>query len=127
MTPKADLMRVLLLEDNPTVLHALKFWLDRAHHTVFAAETLAAAYEVAARQSLDLIIADLYLPDGNGMELMRRIAERGALPGIAMSGDQEPETRELCRQAGFAIFLPKPILASSLELAIRQIADPEVR
>ena len=44
------------------------------------------------------------------------------MPGIAMSGDQDPETREMCRQSGFAIFLPKPILASSLELAIIQIA-----
>ena len=69
-------MQVLLVEDNPTVRHALAFWLGRARHTVFAVETLAAAYEVASGQSLDLVICDLYLPDGNGMELMRWLPER---------------------------------------------------
>jgi CheY-like chemotaxis protein len=122
MTDKVDRMQVLLVEDNPTVRQALSFWLGRARHTVFAVETLAAAYEVALGQPLDLIICDLYLPDGNGMELMRRLRELSTVPGIAMSGDHDPETREMCRQSGFALFLPKPVLPSSLELAIRQIA-----
>ncbi len=62
-----------------------------------------------------------YLPDGNGTELMRWLRERGTVPGIAISGDQDSETQAMCEQSGFTIFLPKPIQASSLERAIHQL------
>jgi CheY-like chemotaxis protein len=116
-------MQVLLVEDNPTVRQALAVTLGRAGHFVFAVESVAEAHEVATAQWLDLIISDIHLPDGNGMELMRWLTERGSLPGIAISGDADPRIGEMCLQSGFTIFLPKPVLASALEGAISRLVS----
>ncbi len=120
-------MQVLLVEDNPTVRRALSFSLGRAGHTVFAVESVAAAREVATGNSLDLLISDIYLPDGNGTDFMRWLRKRGAVPGIAISGDGDAEMGEICRQSGFAIFLAKPVLTSTLDLAIQRLFSSEDR
>ncbi len=114
-------MQVLLVEDNPTVRQALASSLRRAGHDVFAVETVAEARVIAAGHSLDLIVSDFYLPDGNGVEFMHWLRERTSVPGIAISGDPEPGIRELCLSSGFATFLPKPILWTAIDEAIQRI------
>lgn len=79
---------------------------------------MAEAHEVATGQNLDLIISDFYLPDGTGVDFMRWLSERCPVRGIAISGDSDPAIREMCLRCGFAIFLPKPILAATLYQAI---------
>jgi CheY-like chemotaxis protein len=118
-------MRVLLVEDNPTVRQALAVSLGRAGHSVIAVESVAEAYEIATGHLLDLIISDIYLPDGNGMELMQWVRERRSVPAIAISGDEDPELGDLCLQSGFTIFLAKPVLASALDGAIRMVVSEE--
>ena len=69
---------------------------------------------------LDLVISDIELPDGSGLELMREIGGDDGVPGIAMSGFGSEEDVRLSREAGFAVHLTKPIDIARLEAAIQQ-------
>ena len=78
-------------------------------HNVFAAENVERALAVASTQSFDLVISDLGLPDGNGIDLMRQLTKQYGLRGIALSGYAMPEDRAKTKQAGFLAHLVKPI------------------
>jgi DNA-binding response OmpR family regulator len=73
-------------------------------------------------EDLDLVISDIELPDGSGLELMREMGGEVGVPGIAMSGFGSEEDVQLSREAGFAIHLTKPIDIARLDAAIQQFA-----
>jgi CheY-like chemotaxis protein len=58
---------------------------------------------VARSERFDLIVSDIGLPDGSGLDLMRRVtAERGALPSIALTGFGTEEDIRRSREVGFS-------------------------
>ena len=67
------------------------------------------------------MISDLGLPDGNGHELMRELARRYGLKGIALSGYGMEEDRAKSLAAGFSRHLTKPIHPSALQKVIREV------
>ena len=73
-----------------------------------------------AQARFDLILSDVELPDGNGLELMRELAARGNWLGIAMSGFGTEEDLQLSREAGFFDHLTKPIDLNQLDDAIHR-------
>ena len=112
---------LLLVDDNKDVLRYLKIVLEMRGHRVTTATDLASARSAADRQ-FDILISDIELPDGSGLELMREL--RGRLPGIAISGFGAPEDVELSLNAGFARHLTKPVETGRLEAAIREVLAP---
>ena len=125
-------LRILLVEDNHDTLRFLATVLRDRGHEVVTADCLAAAREVLmpscsvldeVEVHFDLLISDIELPDGNGLELMREISINGAIPGIAMSGFGGEEDLELSREAGFVDHLTKPLDLHRLEAAIRRVLD----
>ncbi len=71
----------------------------------------------------DLLISDIELPDGDGLELMRELSVNGAIPGIAMSGFGGEADLQLSREAGFVDHLTKPLDLHRLDAAIRRVLD----
>jgi CheY-like chemotaxis protein len=69
----------------------------------------------------DLVVSDLGLPDGSGLDVMRRLARQG-VPGIALSGYGMEEDLRRSREAGFACHLTKPVSLERLERALREVA-----
>jgi CheY-like chemotaxis protein len=97
--------------------------LRRLGHSVTTAGTIASALEAVRADHLDLIVSDIGLPDGSGLELMRRVvALRGPIPAIALTGYGMEEDVRRSREAGFTAHLTKPIDFVKLEAAIRQVA-----
>ena len=94
-------------------------------HDVVAADSLATARaEVAeAEAPFDLLLSDIELPDGDGLELMRELNADRAMPGIAMSGFGAEEDLRLSREAGFLDHLTKPIDLNRLDAAIRRVTS----
>jgi DNA-binding response OmpR family regulator len=90
-------------------------------HTVTTANTVAAAWE-AASSDLDVVVSDIGLPDGSGLDMMCRLKSEYDLRGIALTGFGADEDIVKSREAGFAAHLTKPIDFVSLEAMIQKVA-----
>ncbi|HET9228779.1 MAG TPA: response regulator, partial [Thermoanaerobaculia bacterium] len=113
--------RILLVEDHEDTADAMADLLGARGHRVTVARTLAEARASAERESFDLLVSDLGLPDGSGHELMRELGARG-LRGIALSGYGMEDDLRKSREAGFERHLIKPVSPQALEAAIQQVA-----
>jgi signal transduction histidine kinase len=115
-------LRLLVIEDHEPTMMVLVRLLRGYGHNVFTAENVERALAVAATQSFDLVISDLGLPDGNGIDLMRKLAKEYGLRGIALSGYGMPEDRAKTKQAGFLAHLVKPINFDQLQSTLQVFA-----
>ncbi len=111
-------LRILVVEDNKDALKYIAMVLGARGHTVTLAERLSEALLAADEQALDLLISDVELPDGTGLELMQHLRGRG-LPAIAMSGYGSEEDVRASLAAGFIEHLTKPIDLTRLIAAVR--------
>jgi DNA-binding response OmpR family regulator len=113
---------LLVLEDNRDTRQFLSLVLSRSGHEVRTAASLSEARAELAARDFDLLISDVELPDGTGLELMRELTTRG-VRGIAMSGFGSEEDFRQSRESGFAAHLTKPIDITRLEAAIQQLGS----
>ena len=95
--------------------------LSKIGHRVTGTTSLASATAAAATEGFDLIISDIGLPDGSGIELMRRVREKFAGPAIALTGYGMDGDVAATREAGFAAHLTKPVDLATLDAAIRAV------
>jgi CheY-like chemotaxis protein len=92
--------------------------LKGSNYDVEWAATVEAALAAADVRRFDLLVSDLGLPDGSGVDLMRRLRAKYDLRGIALSGYGMEEDVQNSRAAGFAAHLTKPINLHALQRAI---------
>jgi PAS domain S-box-containing protein len=121
--PAPGPLRILLAEDNEESLRVLARLLRRRGYDVTTADTVASALAEADRTPFDLLVSDIGLPDGSGLDLMRTLRARRAVPGIALSGFGMEDDLRRSLDAGFAAHLTKPIDFATLETTIRQVAE----
>ena len=116
-------LHLLLVEDHADTAEAMADLLRSAGYRVSVAGNVAAALAEAERQAgdLDMVVSDLGLPDGSGFDLMRQIAGRYGLPGIALSGYGMDEDLRRSREAGFTMHLTKPVTLQLLQAAILDV------
>jgi len=117
-------LKILLVDDHPDTCAALEKLLIRRGHLVAATHDVRSAMEAAARNKFDLLISDIALPDGSGMDLMRQVRAISSIPGIAISGFGNNGDIERSLQAGFSDHLIKPITLDDLEAAIERAISP---
>ena len=79
-------LNILLVDDHHDTCAALEKLLVRRGHLVAVSHDIRSAMEAAVRNKFDLLISDIALPDGTGMELMMRLRAISNVPGIAISG-----------------------------------------
>jgi signal transduction histidine kinase/ActR/RegA family two-component response regulator len=111
-------LRILLVDDHKDTCDALERLLVRRGHFVSAAHNVKSALETAAHGRFDLLISDVSLPDGSGIDLMMQLRAVSAIPGIAISGFGNNGDIQRSLQAGFSGHLVKPIKVEKLETAI---------
>jgi len=115
-------LEILLVEDNQDTLNYLSRLLSLRGYHVHMAADMASAIKRAAEADLDLIISDIELPDGSGIELLWRLRATRNIPAIALSGFGSSDDIEQSQSAGFAIHLTKPVDFRTLERAIGHLA-----
>ena len=122
--------RVLVCDDEPQILRALRVILRDAGYEAVPASTGEEALDAAAVARPDAAILDLVLPDIDGIELCRRLREWTDMPVIVLSavGDEDAKVRALA--AGADDYVTKPFgpreLIARLEANLRRIEpDPE--
>jgi PAS domain S-box-containing protein len=114
-------VKILLVEDNPDSLRALAMSLSLLGYEVRPADSLRTALAAADNEGYDLIVSDLELGDGTGVDLLRLLGQGRAVPAIALTGYGSEEDRKICLEGGFEMHLIKPIETSQLGEAIRSI------
>jgi signal transduction histidine kinase/DNA-binding NarL/FixJ family response regulator len=123
-TEQARGLRVLLVDDDPMTVKILARLLRQIGHDVTTAGSIAEAL-AAPIEELDLVVSDLGLPDGNGLDLMRGIKTRHEIPGIALTGFGTEDDVRRSREAGFAAHLTKPIDFEKLGSLIQQVTTSD--
>jgi CheY-like chemotaxis protein len=101
--------RILLVEDHDVTRIALSIWLADLGYQVVAAESATAALRAVENTEFDLLVSDVHLPDGSGLDLVKRVRERKVFPAIAISGVIGRNERDLAKAAGFSELLEKPL------------------
>src|SRR6478735_7555501 len=114
-------LRILLVDDHHDTCAALQKLLARRGHLVAVSHDVRSAMEAAVHNKFDLLISDIALPDGTGMDLMMQLRAIANVPGIAISGFGNNGDIERSLQAGFSEHLIKPIKLDNLEAAIERV------
>jgi CheY-like chemotaxis protein len=114
---------ILLVDDHEDTLRAMSRLLRRLDHRVVTANCVQGALRAAKEEEFDLLISDVGLPDGTGLDLMRQLLDRQSIRGIALTGYGAENDLRQTREAGFSAHLTKPIDFRALESAIRTVAD----
>lgn len=113
--------RILLVEDQFLMQQVELGLLAKAGYT---AEVASSGEEAVAKASVgcyDLIFMDVCLPDIEGTEVTQKLRAKGIhTPIIAMTGNDDEQTRQACRQAGMNGFLPKPMDSDQFHEAIKR-------
>lgn len=122
-TKSAQGAAILLVEDHSDTAHVLKRILKNAGYAVAHAKSLARARELAGVAHFDIVISDLGLPDGSGLDLMRFLRAQYGVSGIALSGFGTEDDVSASSAAGFQEHLTKPVDWPQLRLAIDRVVS----
>jgi two-component system, OmpR family, KDP operon response regulator KdpE len=121
--------RVLVVDDEPQIVRALKVVLREAGFEAVPAETASQALDLAAVRPPDAAIVDLVLPDGDGVEVTRRLREWSEMPILVLSAVGEEEQKVRALEAGADDYITKPFgareLVARLQAALRRAARVE--
>lgn len=108
-------VRVLVIDDEPSVADALKIILEDNGYTVAVAGTGRDGLEQASRQRFDVTITDLRLPDMSGLEVLRGICKQNPESlVILITAHGTSEVIAEARSCGAFDVLPKPFLPSEI-------------
>jgi CheY-like chemotaxis protein len=113
--------RILVVEDHDDTLRSMKLLLNRLGYEVLAAENMTEALRIAEKEHFDILLSDIGLPDGSGLELLTRIRSTREVPALALSGFGMDEDIERSRDAGFSDHLTKPVSIDRLQAAIAEL------
>jgi two-component system KDP operon response regulator KdpE len=120
--------RVLVVDDEPQILRALRTNLRGAGYEVETAATAAEALDAAALRPPEAVILDLILPDGNGQEVCRRLREWTDVPIIVLSAVGEEREKVAALDAGADDYITKPFgvdeLLARLRATLRRTSQP---
>ncbi|MGA8276708.1 MAG: sigma-54 dependent transcriptional regulator [Rhodanobacteraceae bacterium] len=112
--------RVLIVDDEPAIRQTVKEILEDEGYVVVVAESAEAAREARREQRPDVVLLDIWMPDLDGISLLREWSERGGLPCpvIMMSGHGTIETAVEATRLGAWDFIEKPIALARLLLVV---------
>lgn len=118
--------RILVLEDHAPLRDQIQLALTDAGFETQTAASAAAALALTQHQSFDLLIADIFLPDGSGIETFRQLRARlPDLAGIVITGHSTWELAVEALNAGFVGFLVKPMVSEQLVTAVINALEQE--
>ena len=121
MSDPGQAARILYIEDEEINRALLRAVLQRAPDlrlrsaALLEARTLAQARAILAEREIDIVLLDVRLPDGSGLDLLREIKSRNPNLGVVvMSASVLPEEREQAMKAGSDAFVAKPYVPGDL-------------
>lgn len=120
--------RVLVVDDEPSILRAVQTNLGRHDFRVETASNAQDALEAFARVRPDLILLDLGLPDMDGLDVIRTIRKRASTPIVVLSAREAEHDKVAALDLGADDYLTKPFgineLLARVRVALRHAASP---
>jgi CheY-like chemotaxis protein len=120
LLPVADPIRVLVLDDNPDMVHFFRRYVAGSRYTIIVAEGAHAFLDLVDEISPDIIVLDVMLPEVDGWDVLMHLNTRPEtceIPVIVCSVVRE---RELALSLGAAVYLPKPVRRQEFIQALDQ-------
>jgi two-component system, OmpR family, KDP operon response regulator KdpE len=118
--------RVLVVDDDEAIRRFLRITLRANGYTVFEAGGARAAVPAVETARPDVVILDLGLPDGDGVEITRQLRDRGQIPILILSVKDQEEDKIAALEAGAEDYLTKPFgvgeLHARLRVLLRRVA-----
>ena len=111
--------RILIVDDEPAIRESLAFALRRDGFDVSQAATLREAR--ALSESSDLVVLDLVLPDGNGLEFLRSLRSRSDVPVIVLTSRDEETDRVVGLEIGADDYVLKPFSPREVSARVRAV------
>jgi two-component system, OmpR family, KDP operon response regulator KdpE len=119
--------RILVVDDEPQILRALRIVLREAGFDVVPAASAREALDQASLQPPDAAIVDLVLPDGDGVEVTRSLREWTQAPIVVLSAIGEEDEKVRALEAGADDYVTKPFgpreLVARLQAALRRAGE----
>jgi len=119
MTAMDNPARILVVEDDPLILRFVRQALEEEGHQVFDTDTLKRGLIEAGTRRPDLLILDLGLPDGDGVNLLRDLRGWSSLPVIVLSARSAEADKIEALDAGADDYLVKPFSVGELLARVR--------
>lgn len=101
------MQRILIIEDDTTIRNGIQLYLQKKRFAVDCADTIAAANALLAKMVYHLILLDIRLPDGNGLELCSKLRETSTTPIIFLTANDTEEQMITGFQHGCDDYLAK--------------------
>lgn len=115
---------ILIVDDDQDTLDALSRLVASEGFTTASAASLAEARQLIAKQQPDMVLLDLVLPDGDGMDLFQDVESRRSIEIVLITGHASIETSVQALRLGAADYLIKPINVNQLRSVLSRIARP---
>lgn len=112
---------ILVIEDDPDILELIVHNMSAARFLVEAAETLGDARIALRRKNFDLLIVDVRLPDGNGMEFAQEVSKTSEIGIIVMTGSGDEVDRIIGLELGADDYINKPFHQRELVARARAV------
>ncbi|WP_085523125.1 response regulator transcription factor [Tuberibacillus sp. Marseille-P3662] len=114
--------RILVVDDEPSIVTLLKYNLEKAGYEVVAASTGPEALEVALQETIDLMVLDLMLPDMDGMDVCRKMRQQQALVPILMLTAKDDELNKIIGlENGADDYMTKPFSPREVTARVKAI------
>ena len=114
-------MKILVVDDEKTLVKGIKFNLENEGHQVECAYDGAAAVELARNDKFDLLILDVMMPEADGLEACMRIREFSNVPIIMLTAKSEDADKLMGFECGADDYLTKPFNILELKARVRAL------
>ncbi len=116
-------MKTLIVEDSATLCEIYARYLDGSGLDVSSVQTLSAAQQQLSHSAPQLILLDIELPDGNGLDLLEDVKRLSPQPAVVVMTGHGAEYAEQAMRRGATDFLSKPFDAARLRVTLLNAAD----
>ncbi|MAS32629.1 MAG: hypothetical protein CL610_01400 [Anaerolineaceae bacterium] len=115
--------KILIVDDEPLTVEMLSTFLSLSGHQPIGALSTNQTWDKLAYEEPDAILLDIMLPDGNGLEICKKLREdsRWVTTPVIMISAHTPPMIEEAKQAGANSYLAKPIKLDSLRATLKEV------
>lgn len=114
-------MKIMLVEDNEAIIMGLEYLLVQEGYEILTSRRASEAERILSKESCDLILLDISLPDGNGFELCKKIKQNSRIPIIFLTASEEESDVVKGLDMGADDYVIKPFRNRELVSRIKRV------